>query len=710
MSTPVLGQNGALLAVLAGRLEMNTIRDVVSRRAGRYQSEDTYLVSRGGMPVTVPRTIGRAFVLERNFRAQTLAPCFAGGSGVVTGSNFNGIASINAYRWLAEYSLCLITKIDEAEALQPVNRLAFEIIFLGAIVFAFAGLLGYILSRIVTRPIAEMRAGVQRIAAGELIHRLSENSRDELGDLARDVNTMTQTLQDSEQRFRELADTASDWFWEMDADLRYTYLSRSLDGYFTDPRDNPLGRTRQELYGGIVASGTAGEQESWRRHFADLEARRPFKDFVQRWIASTGETLFFMNNGTPFFDQRGEFAGYRGTSSNVTERVLAEQNLRVSEARYSGILEIAPDAIITADEFGIIQMFNQRAQDIFGLNEDETLGQSIEMLMPARFRNDHARNIAEFGNSGVLSRRMSERGGIFGLCKDGSEFPAEASVSRLETDHGVFFNVILRDVTDRKRIENELIEAKLLAEVASGAKSEFLAGMSHELRTPMNAILGFSEVMASESFGPLGSERYKEYANDIHASGALLLDLINDVLDLSKIEAGALELAADVVDLNATLRSALRLVNERAERKLVRIDTRLDPSEPTLRGDERALKQIALNLLSNSVKFTAEGGVVTLVTESQSDGGILLIVADTGIGIALTDIPKVLEPFGQIESARTRGHEGTGLGLSIAKRLTEMLDATFELESEPGVGTTIRLRFPPERHFRTNDSQVPLPA
>ncbi|MBT7760020.1 MAG: PAS domain S-box protein [Rhodospirillaceae bacterium] len=364
-----------------------------------------------------------------------------------------------------------------------------------------------------------------------------------------------------------------------------------------------------------------------------------------------------------------------------------------SEQQLSGLLAIAPDAIITTNEAGLIRMFNQRAQNAFGYKEDEVLGLSIEMLMPRKFRDGHAEKMATFKSSGLERKHMSERSGLCALRKDGSEFPAEASVSVLKAGDETLFNVILRDITERRRIERELVEARDYAEAANFAKSEFLANMSHDLRTPMNAILGFSEIMANEHFGPLGSERYKEYAVDIHSSGSLLLDLINDVLDLSKIEAGALELAEDVLDINEMLQSALRIIRGRANEKSIGIETILDPAVPQIRGDERAIKQIALNILSNSAKFTGSGGTITVSSEINRDGRVSLIIADTGIGIAPSDIPKVLEPFGQAGNVRARRQEGTGLGLSISKRLTELQGAEFELESEVGVGTTVRIHF-----------------
>ena len=386
-----------------------------------------------------------------------------------------------------------------------------------------------------------------------------------------------------------------------------------------------------------------------------------------------------------------------GLHSDITVQKRAEEALRTSEEKFSGILDIAPDAIITVDERGIIQLFNQGARDIFGYKEDEILAQPVEQLIPERFRAGHLGKILKFSTSGGQSRRMSERGEIVGRRNDGSEFPAEASISMLDLNNEKFFNVILRDITPRKRIERIALKAKETAEAASRTKSEFLANMSHELRTPLNAILGFSQIMDSESFGPLGNEKYKEYAKDIHDSGAHLLNLINDVLDLSRIEAGAMHLTESIVDVNEALRSTIRMVQERALRKSIQIIINLNPAPLVIRGDERAIKQIILNLLSNSVKFIHEDGTIEVSSRTETDGGISLIVTDTGVGVKASDLPKVLEPFGQVGDVGTRQHDGTGLGIPLSKRLAELHDATFELESEVGVGTTVKIHFPAER-------------
>ncbi len=233
--------------------------------------------------------------------------------------------------------------------------------------------------------------------------------------------------------------------------------------------------------------------------------------------------------------------------------------------------------------------------------------------------------------------------------------------------------------------------------LANRAKSEFLATMSHELRTPLTALIGFSEMIRVETFGPVGNPKYLEYVMDINASGTHLLELINDILDLSKIDAGKGELHEETIDVPKAVRSCLLLVEERAEKAEVNLESDVADGLPPLYADERKLKQILINLLSNAVKFTPAGGTVTMKTWSSSDAGYVFQVADTGIGIAAEDTHKALAPFTQIDSDLSRKYEGTGLGLPLAKALTELHGGSLDLQSEVGVGTTITVRFSAER-------------
>jgi len=221
--------------------------------------------------------------------------------------------------------------------------------------------------------------------------------------------------------------------------------------------------------------------------------------------------------------------------------------------------------------------------------------------------------------------------------------------------------------------------------------------MSHELRTPLNAIIGFSEMMQNELFGPLGNKHYAEYARDIFESGSHLLNLINDILDVSKLEAGKIDLQETHCDIGVIARSAIRLVSEKAEGANIAIDLELPGKLPALRADERRLKQIFLNLLSNAVKFTPDGGRVVFAAHADKGGGVTVEVRDTGIGMSAEEIPRAMAPFVQIDSELARQYDGTGLGLPLTKSLVELHDGSLSVESTPGEGTVVRLKFPEGR-------------
>jgi len=382
--------------------------------------------------------------------------------------------------------------------------------------------------------------------------------------------------------------------------------------------------------------------------------------------------------------------------TDVTEQKLSEAALRESEAKLTAMVEIAPEGVISLDADLNIALFNRGAERIFGHEASEILGQKLDLLIPERFHLRHGDFVEQFRNAEDDTLLMSQRSDIAGLRADGSEFSAEASVSKVRIGDQLMYTVIIQDISERKIIEAEIAQAHENAEAANRAKSDFLANMSHELRTPLNAILGFSEIIVNQSYGPITEKKYLEYAGDIHDAGDLLLELINDVLDLAKIEAGQLSLIKHDVDLNTTIESTIRMIKEQVYAKHLALEIDLDASSPTIQGDERALRQIVLNLLSNAIKFTPDGGRITVSSVVESGGAVVVTVADTGIGIASADISKVLDPFGQVTAVDTREHKGTGLGLSLSKELTELHGAAFDFESEIGAGTVVRLKFPPE--------------
>jgi Amt family ammonium transporter len=251
-----------------------------------------------------------------------------------------------------------------------------------------------------------------------------------------------------------------------------------------------------------------------------------------------------------------------------------------------------------------------------------------------------------------------------------------------------------REIRSRREIEAELVAARDRAEVANHSKSQFLAMMSHELRTPLNAIIGFSEILEAETFGPLGQPRYRSYARDIHTSGSHLLELINELLDLSKIEAGRMELSDDDVELGELVQEVRRLLADRAAEIAVELVADSDGSVP-VRADRRALKQALINLASNAVKFTPGGGQVVLRVGVAPDGAPILQVQDQGIGMSPAELEQALTAFGQAEAGRRAG--GTGLGLSLTAALAELHGGRMDVDTAPGQGTTVTIRLPAER-------------
>ncbi len=256
---------------------------------------------------------------------------------------------------------------------------------------------------------------------------------------------------------------------------------------------------------------------------------------------------------------------------------------------------------------------------------------------------------------------------------------------------------MLRDITHWKNVEEELTAARHSAEVANAQKSDFLAKVSHEIRTPLNAILGFAEVMMEERFGPIGNERYRAYLGDIHKSGTHLMSLINDLLDLSKIEAGKLDLSFVSVTVNAVIQECVALMQPQANRRRIIIRTSLSAEVPDIVADQRSFRQILLNLMSNAVKFTRPGGQVIVSSMLEDTGEVVVRIRDTGIGMSDKDIETAMKPFRQVTSAKNAEEKGTGLGLPLTKALVEANRASLAIDSAIDQGTLVKITFPTTR-------------
>ena len=365
----------------------------------------------------------------------------------------------------------------------------------------------------------------------------------------------------------------------------------------------------------------------------------------------------------------------------------SNETLRVSEEKFRGLLESAPDAMIIVDDKHRIALINARAEDLFGYRREELLGQAIEMLIPAQNRGSYLAQLAAFMINPWVAPvgRMID---LHGVRKDGTAFPIEVSLGPLRTEAGVLVSNGIRDITARRQIEARLAET-------SKAKSDFLAGLSHELRTPLNAIMVFSEMIRDAADGPL-DPAYRAYGRDIHESGRHLQNIINDILDISKIEGGRLELRDELVSIGEIAEACRRIVAAMAEIAGVSLSIDVPGSLPLIRSDRICLQQILLNLLSNAVKFTPTGGRVSLSAAIAAEGAVIT-VEDTGIGMRPEDIPIALQPFRQIDGALSRRFDGTGLGLPLTKALVELHGGRLEIQSAPAAGTMVRVLLPLER-------------
>ncbi len=401
--------------------------------------------------------------------------------------------------------------------------------------------------------------------------------------------------------------------------------------------------------------------------------------------------------GDPWADTRARIIGLGERSVRKSHYPVLQKRLRDLE-RFRLLLEQTAEAILVAEvgEWRIVDA-NQSAEKHLFLTREELLSRDLRSLLPDPLRVFLDPEMGRQDDPQAPVRGDFIRG-------DGSIFHAEVNAHYGELDSNRFLVLTARDISAQLRAESALREAKEEAEYANMAKSRFLANVSHELRTPLNAVIGFAEMIESCLYGPLGDERYGDYARDIQDSGRHLLQLITDLLDLSRIEVGAFDLNEEAIDLAELTASAIKLVEGYAGRARIAIENCVDAEAPKLYADPLRIKQALINLLMNGVKFNRDGGAVRVSVSEVEDGGIAVEVSDTGIGIRHDVIPHILEPFGRSDDPLIRSHEGAGLGLHLVKNLVEVHGGEIRIESDPGIGTRIRLRFPEHRVIRNRDA------
>ena len=393
---------------------------------------------------------------------------------------------------------------------------------------------------------------------------------------------------------------------------------------------------------------------------------------------------------TPRMGPGARHEGFVLVSRDISEQLQLTRDLERAQHYARSLVESAPDAMVIVNADGVIRLANAEAEKLFGYRREQIIGRPVEILIPNRFQRQHPRHRADFA-AVPRTRAMGAGLELRGRREDGSEFPVEISLSPLESEDELFVTASIRDVTERKRAEEALLDANTRLEAASRAKNRFLASMSHELRTPLNAILGFAGTLLMGLPGELNEEQAKQL-RIVQSSGRHLLSLINDLLDLARIEAGKLELHLVSIDLAELLDEVAVTLGPLAKEKGLVLE--VAPSRvPPITSDRRALRQILINLTNNAIKFTDAGSVRLALSHEIEDGTPLTRVAviDTGHGIREEDQERLFVAFEQIGGATAQPYEGTGLGLHICQTLAPLLGATVTFESEFGSGTTFTL-------------------
>jgi len=358
---------------------------------------------------------------------------------------------------------------------------------------------------------------------------------------------------------------------------------------------------------------------------------------------------------------------------DITERKRAEERFRL-------VVESAPNAMVLVNKEGKISLVNSQTEKLFGFSREELINRGVELLIPLRFKDKHPEYRDSFFST-PKARSMGVGRDLYAKRKDGTEFPVEIGLNPLETDEGPMVLAAIIDITERK------------AQEANRLKSDFLANMSHELRTPMNAIIGFSELLIDQKVGGLNTKQL-DYLQDIHTSGSHLLRLINDILDIAKIEAGKTELSIESFSITAAIEEVIKVLKPIADKKNVIVQIQMADDVHTISADKNKFKQILYNLASNAIKFNHTGGSILIQTENGGANSFRMKIKDTGIGIARENIRKLFIPFVQLDTGTARKHEGTGLGLALTKTIIELHGGAIAVESAIGEGTIFTVTMP----------------
>jgi len=680
VATPIFGPANKVQAILAFRINPDESFTPIFER-GRYgKSGDTYAFNKNGFLISeshfnktfetfkkithaqstlaiklrdpgVNLLLGEKSPLPREAQPLTLMAksATAGKSGINTDGyrNYRGVTVVGAWVWDQQLGFGFATSIDTQEAFATFYEIRL-------VIYAFT---------------------ILSIGTLVILATVHDRSRREIAV--------------REERYRQSLQYThtGTWDWDIQKDILFwSDILTPLFGFKPGTTKTPYQaflnvihpNDRQAVIDAMQACVDLGAKY-------DIEHRVIWPDGSVHWIREKGDVKR-QADGTPLH--------MLGIANNIDKRKEAEETLR----KLSRALEQSPNAVFITDTEGLIEYVNPHFTTLMGYTAQEAIGKNPRILKSKETPKDVHTALWT-----TIQAGKEWRGEIRNECKNGSHFWAYATVAPVKDDTGKTTHYIAthEDISQRKDAEFAMQTALKQADVANRAKSELLANMSHELRTPLNAIIGFSTTIKEETFGPLNNDKYKEYIDDICGSGQHLLNLIKDVLDVSVIESGKLELDEDTLDINELIKSSIRLVKTRAQEEEVKLHLNITPNLPLLFADERRVIQALVNILSNAVKFTRSGGHVTISVSLDDQKRFIFTVTDTGVGMDKKELAKAMTQFGQVSRGHVAKHEGTGLGLPLTEGLIELHGGTLTITSQKAAGTTVEITFPQERTVPT---------
>ncbi|MFT5350344.1 MAG: PAS domain S-box-containing protein [Gammaproteobacteria bacterium] len=710
--------------------------DLLLRNQSRFLIEDREqyieMIRKIGTPENIVRQIetqGNSIGLQRVDTIGTRA-ALLGEANTQIFADYRGVDVLSSYSPLKipGANWVIMSEIDKSEALADFEKLRDQLIILSSVILAGAVFIAYYFALSLTRPIRVLANMAGKLSSGELDERVKVQSGDEIGDLARDFEIMRSSMKEAfkkveeqkaqletevQKRTDELAETTSQLNSALTSMPNGIYVLNKELCYvlFNDQYLNQL-----DIPKGLITKGThAKDVLKFHAQKGDLgkgsenqlvqEALNSIRSYDTERVerqTSSGRTIdirFSHLHDGSIVVVSSDITELKNKETDLLaknkEMELIQSELKGSEQRVAKVVQSSPDGIITIDRWGIIQSFSASAERIFGYFSDEVMGRNVKILMPKKIALEHDYYLEKFvvgepstivGNSRVVDAKR----------KDGSVFKMDLRVECIELDDDeVIYIGTTRDITIQLQMEAEVNKAREDAIAANAAKSAFLANMSHELRTPMNAIIGYSEMLAEDAEDDGLEDLFKDLQK-ITAAGKHLLSLINDVLDLSKIEAGKMDLFIEVFNFsdvaNEVADTAQTLVQANGNKLVVEIGEGLD----NLEGDLTKTRQMLFNLISNAAKFT-ENGTITLSGEKyeiRDSDWVRFSVSDTGIGIPADKLETIFLEFSQADDSTTRNYGGTGLGLSLTRRFAQMMGGEILVESKEGSGSRFIIEFP----------------